>query len=579
MARIVPDGWASLEPTGAARREIDTLRELGAALPADCTVYHGVHWTRIEQGWSVWGEVDFIVVGPTGRVLLIEQRSGFVEETDEGLMHTVAGRPRSLKAQFARSIEALSARFAQSVHGRARLAVDYLLYLPDYVVKNPAIAGLAPERIVDARRRGEFARAVREAAGVPPDASARSRGTAVAPPPPAPEPGLPPYAPAADVHKFLSDTLELVPDVSALIGRAGDWVTRLSGGLATWARRLEFEPFRLRVQGTAGSGKTQLALAVLRDAAAAGLRTLYVCYNRPLADYVSDLAPPGCTVSTFHTLGDRRLQASGQVPDFREAGVFERFEQAMLDWHPTPEEQVDVLVVDEGQDFHPRWGDAVLRHLRPQGRAWWLEDPMQNLYGREPMPLPGWVVLRADVNYRTPRDVLRDIQAMIGLAHVQAASPVVGEGVEIHTYADTAGLVDRTKRAITESLRLGFKRSEIALLTWRGRESSQLVPMEALGPHKLRAFTGKYDLFGQPVFRDGDLLVETLFRFKGQSAPCVVLTEIDFEQLDDRAQRRLFVGATRATIRLALVMSDRAAALCGADRLGTVGGNGGTGPR
>jgi hypothetical protein len=219
MARIVPDGWASLEPTGAARREIDTLRELGAALPADCTVYHGVHWTRLEQGWSVWGEVDFIVVGPSGRVLLIEQRSGFVEETDDGLMHTVAGRPRSLKAQFARSIEALSQRFSQAVHGRSRLAVDYLLYLPDYQVKNPAIAGLTPERIVDAHRRGEFARAVRAGVGVPPDASAKSRGTGRAAPPPRPEPGMPAWAAAADVHRFLSDTLELVPDVSALIGR------------------------------------------------------------------------------------------------------------------------------------------------------------------------------------------------------------------------------------------------------------------------------------------------------------------------------------------------------------------------
>lgn len=553
MARTIPDGWTSLETSGAARREIDTLRGLASALPADCVVYHGVHWTRLEHGWSVYGDIDFIVVGPGGRVLLIEQRSGFVDETEDGLMYTIAGRSRNVRAQLARSVQALSARFAQATHGRLQLSIDYLLYLPDYVVRNPAIAGIAPERIVDSRRRGEFVQAVRAAIDMQPGQLA--------------EPDAPPFASAADVHRFLSSTLELIPDVSALIGRAGEWVTRLSGGLATWARRLQFEPFRLRVQGTAGSGKTQLALAVLRDASEAGLRTLYVCYNRPLADYVGKLAPEGATVATFHTLGDQRLRAAGQTPDFAEAGVFERFERAMLESDPAPEQRVDVLIVDEGQDFSQPWADAVLRFLKPGGRAWWLEDPMQNLYGREPVVLPDWVVLTAEVNYRTPRDVLADIQGLIGATHVQSASPVIGNGVELLTYADPQQLIERTKRAISEALRHGFKRSEIVLLTYRGRDNSQLVPLESLGPHRLRAFTGRYDLFGQPEFRDGDLLIETLFRFKGQSAPCVILTEVDFETLDERAVRRLFVGATRATLRLAIVMSERAAAACGAQRL------------
>ena len=42
------------------------------------------------------------------------------------------------------------------------------------------------------------------------------------------------------------------------------------------------------------------------------------------------------------------------------------------------------------------------------------------------------------------------------------------------------------------------------------------------------------------------MLVESVYRFKGQAAPAVILTEIDFEVLDDKAVRKLFVGATRA---------------------------------
>jgi hypothetical protein len=52
-------------------------------------------------------------------------------------------------------------------------------------------------------------------------------------------------------------------------------------------------------------------------------------------------------------------------------------------------------------------------------------------------------------------------------------------------------------------------------------------------------------------------------RFKGRSAPCIVFTEIDLPEgtaaLDDATCRRLFVGATRATMKLVMVVSERAA--------------------
>ena len=71
-----------------------------------------------------------------------------------------------------------------------------------------------------------------------------------------------------------------------------------------------------------------------------------------------------------------------------------------------------------------------------------------------------------------------------------------------------------------------------------------------------KSFTGKYDLLGSPIFSEGDLLIESVYRFKGQSAPCVVLTEVDFETLDEKALRKIFVGATRATMKLILVVSE-----------------------
>jgi hypothetical protein len=366
------------------------------------------------------------------------------------------------------------------------------------------------------------------------------------------------------VRKFLGDMLQLTPDASAMAGRAEELVTRLSQGLAIWARQLEFSPFRLRVVGTAGSGKTQLALAEFRAAVEAGLRPLYVCYNRPLADHVQRLAPAGGRVGTFHMLCDTFARESGTALDYSAPGVWSAMEK-VFDSAPIPEAWMhDVLIIDEGQDFAESWRDAMLRLLRQQGRALWLEDPMQNLYGRAPVPLPGWVTLHSQSNYRSPRQIVDLLAAIVPASErIQAASPFIGAEVERLVYPadDAAAAADATKQAITRCLGANFARSDIALLSFQGRAHSPLLQADRLGQHTLRSFTGDYDLLGNPIYRDGQLLAESVYRFKGQSAPAVIFTEIDFEALDDRAVRKLFVGMTRARLKLVLVMSERAAAL------------------
>lgn len=78
MPTIHPDGWQALEGIGHAQREIETLHVLAKGLPDKLHVFHGVHWTRIERGYGVIGEIDFVIVAPSGRILLIEQKSGFL---------------------------------------------------------------------------------------------------------------------------------------------------------------------------------------------------------------------------------------------------------------------------------------------------------------------------------------------------------------------------------------------------------------------------------------------------------------------------------------------------------------------
>ncbi len=538
MARVFPDGWRELPPLENHSGELETLRELAEGLPDDYTVYHGVHWTRIDRSnHAIYGEIDYAVVSPAGKLLLIEKKAGVLFETPEGLMKHYGGQPKSVSSQLARNLDALHYRLRRSCAPHP-VFVDALLYCPHHRVRNPGSAGIDPARIVDA---GSSKQLIDIILRILPATDESSPAT-------------------EQVHRFLAELIEIVPEVHATVGEAGTLYTRLSGGLSEWARRLDFSPFRLRVVGTAGSGKTQLAMAVYRDALAAGCRPLYVCYNRPLSDHIASIAPAGGTVSNYHHLGAQIALKQGLQVDFSQPGAFARIEQVLDAYTPDSGECCDELIVDEGQDFPQPWADNLMRFLAPGGRVWWLEDPMQNLYRRDSVSLPGWTTLRCDTNYRSPKRIVQLINGLIPqCGPMTAGSPVMGHDVDILSYDSPRGLLMNTVNALNRCVEAGFKKQHIALITYRGRDTSSLATYDRLGPYTLKGPTGDYDPQGIPIHAEGDITIDSVHRFKGRAAPCVVLTEIEFETLDDNAIRRLFVGATRATMKLVLVISEASA--------------------
>src|SRR5580698_9955819 len=128
MARIVPDDWKSLAATGAAARERETLALFEETLPADYTVYHGVHWTRQNQGgFSVFGEADYVIVSPSGRVMIVEQKTGFLRETPKGLVKVYLQTERNVAVAPARTIESMHRRFT-AAFGAGTYFIEELLY-------------------------------------------------------------------------------------------------------------------------------------------------------------------------------------------------------------------------------------------------------------------------------------------------------------------------------------------------------------------------------------------------------------------------------------------------------------------
>ncbi len=279
-------------------------------------------------------------------------------------------------------------------------------------------------------------------------------------------------------------------------------------------------------------------------------------------------APLPDSCNTFHELGAWAMRQGGNSIDYGEVGIFDRLAEAFIEAAPAMQGSVDLLVVDEGQDFEPAWAAALVQLARPDGRCLWLEDPAQNVYKRDRVPLRGWATLRSPVNYRSPHVVVTLANAL-GLTDepMQAGGGVHGFDPQLLEFRDPESLLSQTSAAVQSLVAAGHAPSDIAVVTWRGRTGSRVVEQETLAALPTRRFLGSYTVDGQGVFSDGDLQLETLFRFKGQAADCVVITEIDFAEWTDDVRRRLFVGLTRARLKVALVASTAASRLV-LERLG-----------
>ena len=511
--------------------EIDLLQTLERGLSNAYTLFHSVDWSRGVGTQEQHGEIDIVVINQAGDVLLMEVKSGHVDFLPGGIFKTYAGHASNVTAQIGLQYGALRTRLADAclpVH------LSHLLVLPDLKVQTETVQW-PRERIVDADDIGNIVSRIGELLG----------------------PGLKNGDSQERVLAFFENRFRVMPDVSALTGRIQQSATRLSAGLAVWVPRIAAPSGVLRVIGTAGSGKTQLALRLLRDANTAGHKAAYICFNRALADHMARVAPVRTPAETFHEFALRLVRRTGQVVDFSLPTAFETLATQCIETLAQTDPDLDLIVLDEMQDMQPEWVQAMLSRLKASGRAVLLEDPEQQLYkDRDSFDIPDAVSVTSHENFRTPRALVRLINLLrLTTTDVESLSSHAGEMPDPIVYRSTEKIAPCTVLAVERCLQRGFSLADIAIVSMRGREKSVLQSLDKLGEWSLNRFTGQFDEGSTPIWKDGQLLIESVRRFKGQAAAAVVLTECDMAQLDPINKRLLFVGLTRARVHLEWVIS------------------------
>lgn len=164
-----------------------------------------------------------------------------------------------------------------------------------------------------------------------------------------------------------------------------------------------------RLRGAAGSGKSVVMACRAAELARQGHSVLVVCYNITLLNYLRDLAVRHTTPSAdirrridflnFHQWC-KRVCALGAPDCYRElwARHFDQRSDEDLDPKGALDEVVDLvqgmyrsrasglptydaILVDEGQDFEPRWWETLRDALKPGGEMMLVADKTQDIYG------------------------------------------------------------------------------------------------------------------------------------------------------------------------------------------------------
>ena len=536
MARVHPSFPLKKPLNLGDYRERDVLLTLQEGLPQGYDIFHSLPWSTVQEDKQNFGEIDLVVVSPGAEVLSVEVKAGDLAEVDGKLTKTYFSKsPKDVGQQAHRQRSALVSRLSEE--GLGQIPVGSVLVLPDYRIQSTSLS-YPRERIVDASQMEDLVAHIKSMLGqTQHDDDTRSR-----------------------LMDFLSHRFQVQPDVASLLGHVQAATTQLGSGLATWVPKISHQDKTFVIEATAGSGKTQLALALLREIHHKKRKGAYVCFNRPLADHMVKLAPTSSDVITFHQLCREYAEKNGQQVDLSKAGVFDELAASFISMAEDLQPAYDLLIVDESQDFDLSWVDALQNLLRDDSPLYVMGDVGQQIYPRDAFDLNDAVRIECQDNFRSPRKIVELINKF-KLSPKEVVSRSAYQGQMPHFYDYDSSKKDGLAQ-INQSLEKlwaeGYTPDQVCVVTFSGVKNSTALKQSTLGGKSVKKPTGTFDAAGNAIWTEGELKVDSIYRFKGQSAPAVVLCEVDFDELTEREKRKLFVGLTRGQLRVDLVMSNRA---------------------
>ena len=326
---------------------------------------------------------------------------------------------------------------------------------------------------------------------------------------------------------------------------------------------------RILIRGTAGTGKTLLAIEATRRYVKSGERVAFFCYNRLLGEWVqaafsglpNDQRP--VYIGTFHSYMLDLLISHGVDIHAAQDGISESgfFTNTLPDIILTNREKFsdlyDRIIIDEAQDLLSEKYLEVIDLLLRKGLAhgcWFMfgDFSMQAIYSdilSEMQYLEilqrraAFVIFKLSKNCRNTRKICIDIENIVGIPENAAQEDNIDSPAVDHiVYRDEDDQLGKLQILIHDLLNRNIQQSDIVILSPKRRSGSVVRRLKGI---VVEDFS---------VESRGQIRFSTIQSFKGLESSSIIL--VDIESYQD--EKLIYVGLSRARFDLHVLESQHA---------------------
>ena len=514
MARIFPELETNFNGSYGEKQVFDAFKNL----PDDWYIFHSIKWSeRRKTGYVTWGEADFIVLNKRFGMLVLEIKSGIIsckdgifrqKRIDTGEEFNISPFEQADRSKY-------KIRGELSKHNLSRdCFVDKAVWFPSV---DDDLNGI--DLPLDYKR--ELILTSKDL-----DTPLESLEKIFN------------YYGAAQFTSLSDDDFNriidiLIPEFNLIPAfglRKNELGFRVDQLTQEQQKILDFidDQDNVAISGSAGTGKTFIALERARRICSDDKKVLFLCYNRQLRDYLSDnFYDENIKYYTVHQL----LHEQGMLVSLDETlslDLLDNFSFIDLDYK--------YCVIDEAQDFD----NGILRKLtviaqKEDVKVTIFYDKNQLVIKDE---LPEIInefdcKLTLKNNCRNTLHILEACNNSIDLPPNPSHLSAIGTMPELHYSPDTNNVKEAIADKIKELKKSGYGLDDITILTMTTEEKSLLA--------------GDYSIAGYKISDKNDqsgIHFTTARKFKGLESNCVIIVDFDIKQINDQGYKLLFYVAT-----------------------------------
>ena len=315
------------------------------------------------------------------------------------------------------------------------------------------------------------------------------------------------------------------------------------------------------VQGCAGAGKTIMALRQVKRLAkmTSVNKILFTCFNHELADWLhseTESIRQKCDCDAFLRFFDR-LATDHQLIELYEprknTEYYGRLTDIMLDVIDAANLEYDAIIIDEAQQFRPKWWDVIpfMTNNPSSPSLFVFFDHEQRIYNETNYSIPKEEnAFELTINLRNTTSIHHQATRFIRDREYSENNHIQGEPVEYLDYSGISDMRKKLRKVLHKLIVLGRVSSkDIIILTGRAKSSSDFKMMISE-----KNTVGSYQLLGNESDQQNCIRYTSIHKYRGLERKVVILTDIhhfDFAELN-------YLGASRAKVKLYIMIPNEA---------------------